>query len=68
MSISIIQIEIEKNQVITTAINNNLTYICGETLADTLVFSEVKDFDGENLVLIDEISAKVKIIKIRNNG
>ena len=58
-----IKIEIEKNQVITTAINNNLTYICGETLADTLVFSEVKDFDGENLVLIDEISAKVKIIK-----
>ena len=58
-----IKIEIEKNQMITTAINNNLTYICGETLADTLVFSEVKDFDGENLVLIDEISAKVKIIK-----
>ena len=58
-----IKIEIEKNQVITTAINNNLNYICGETLADTLVFSEVKDFDGENLVLIDEISAKVKIIK-----
>ncbi|MEC8853185.1 MAG: DUF5915 domain-containing protein, partial [Bacteroidota bacterium] len=58
-----IKIEIEKNQVITTAINNNLTYICGETLANTLVFSEVKDFDGENLVLIDEISAKVKIIK-----
>ena len=58
-----IKIEIEKNQVITTAINNNLTYICGETLAETLVFSEIKDFDGETLVLIDEISAKVKIIK-----
>ena len=58
-----IKIEIEKNEAITAAINNNLNYICGETLADTLVFSEVKDFDGENLVLIDDISAKVKIIK-----
>ena len=58
-----IKIEIEKNEAITAAINNNLNYICGETLADTLVFSEVKDFDGENLVLINKISVKVKIIK-----
>jgi len=58
-----IKIEIAKNQVITTAINNNLNYICGETLTNTLVFSDAKDFDGENLVLINEISVKVKIIK-----
>ena len=58
-----IKIEIEKNQAITTAINNNLNYICGETLANTLVFSDAKDFDGKNLVLINKISVKVKIIK-----
>jgi len=58
-----IKIEIAKNQVITTAINNNLNYICGETLTNTLVFSDAEDFDGENLALINEISVKVKIIK-----
>ena len=42
-------------EAITTAINNNLNYICGETLANTLVFSDAKDFDGKNLVLINEL-------------
>ena len=56
-------IEIEKNQSITNAINNNLDYICSETLAVELEFAETPDFNGETLQLIDEINAKVKITK-----
>ena len=54
-------IEIEKNQSITNAINNNLDYICSETLASSLLFSE--NLDGETIDLIDSLTAKVKLIK-----
>ena len=63
-----INIEVEKNQAITNAVNNNLDYICGETLAVALTFTEDSSFEGESIDLIDNITAKVKIIKIRNNG
>ena len=54
--------------VITNTVNNNLDYICGETLAVALTFTEDSSFEGESIDLIDNITAKVKIIKIRNNG
>ena len=63
-----INIEVEKNQAITNAVNNNLDYICGETLAVALTFTEDSSFERESIDLIDNITAKVKIIKIRNNG
>ena len=63
-----INIEVEKNQAITNAVNNNLNYICGETLAVALTLTEDSSFQGESIDLIDKITAKVKIIKIRDNG
>ena len=62
-----IHIEVEKNQAITNAINNNLEYICSETLAEALDFTEGGSFEGETIDLIDSIAANVKISKIRNN-
>ena len=63
-----IHIEVEKNQAITNAINNNLEYICSETLAKALSFTEGGSFEGETIDLIDTLTASVKIIKIRNHG
>ena len=63
-----IHIEVEKNQAITNAINNNLEYICSETLAKALIFTEDSSFEGETIDLIDTLTASVKIIKIRNHG
>ena len=63
-----IHIEVEKNQAITNAINNNLEYICSETLAKALSFTEDGSFEGETIDLIDTLTASVKIIKIRNHG
>ncbi len=63
-----IHIEVEKNQAITNAINNNLEYICSETLAKALSFTEDSSFEGETIDLIDTLTANVKIIKIRNHG
>ncbi|HIL66389.1 MAG TPA: isoleucine--tRNA ligase [Flavobacteriales bacterium] len=63
-----IHIEVEKNQAITNAINNNLEYICSETLAKVLSFTEDSSFEGETIDLIDTLTASVKIIKIRNHG
>ncbi len=63
-----IHIEVEKNQAITNAINNNLEYICSETLAKALSFTEDSSFEGETIDLIDTLTASVKIIKIRNHG
>ena len=54
-------IEIEKNQSITNAINNNLDYICSETLAGSLLFCE--SLDGETIDLIDSLTVKVRLIK-----
>jgi isoleucyl-tRNA synthetase len=58
-----INLEIEKNQTITNAINNNLDYICGETLADILLFNDGSNFEGKTVELTENIHAKVKLIK-----
>ena len=54
-------IEIEKNQALTNAINNNLDYICTETLAKSLSFCE--SLEAETIDLIDSLTAKVRLIK-----
>ncbi len=56
-----ITIELEKNQALTNAINNNLDYICSETLAKSLSFCE--NLEAETIDLIDSLTAKVRLIK-----
>ena len=59
-----INIQIEKNDVLRNVINNNLTYICNETLAEKLDFFKIEDFDGELIELIDSITVRVNLIKL----
>ncbi len=54
-------IEVEKNQALTNAINNNLDYICSETLAKSLSFCE--NLKAGTVDLIDSLTAKVRLIK-----
>lgn len=59
-----IEISVEKNESIENAITNNLSYICGETLADTLdVVDDLKN-EKTNIDLVDGISAVIEIKKI----
>ena len=54
-------IEVEENEALTNAINNNLDYICSETLADSLSFC--KNLEAVTIDLIDSLTAKVRLIK-----
>ena len=54
-------LEIKKNEALTDAINNNLSYICNETLATSLSFKE--KLEGVKIDLIDNLTAKVKLLK-----
>ena len=46
-----------------SAIQNNFTYICDETLADKLEFVKTTDADADEIELIEQITAKVSIKK-----
>ena len=59
-----ITIRVEKNENIERAFNNNLNYICNETLAVELNFSSSKLSNCEGLALIDNIVCNVLIDKI----
>ena len=59
-----ITLRIEKNENIERAFNNNLNYICNETLAVELNFSSSKLSNCEGLALIDNIVCNVLIDKI----
>jgi len=59
-----ITIQIEKNENIERAFNNNLNYICNETLATELNFSSSNHGNYEKLSLIDNIVCNVLIEKI----
>jgi len=59
-----ITIQIEKNENIERAFNNNLNYICNETLATELSFSSSSHGNYERLSLIDNIVCNVIIEKI----
>jgi isoleucyl-tRNA synthetase len=58
-----VNILVENNEQLSSAIRNNFTYICDETLASKLEFVEKTDDDANEIELIDNITAKVSIKK-----
>ena len=58
-----VEILVEKNDALKTAIKNNFTYICEETLATHLDFDKVEISNSVEVELIDEITAKISIVK-----
>ena len=63
-----ISIKIQENEAILDVVNNNLTYICNETLAEKIVFvNNLKDEFNE-LDLTNSTFVKVLIKKIDNDG
>ena len=58
-----INILIEKNEALNSAIQNNFIYICDETLAEQLKFIDKLNNAEDKIELVDGISAKVSIKK-----
>ncbi len=59
-----ISVFVEKNELIEKAINNNLSYICGETLADNIEIVNDIDKNFHTVELIDNLSVNMIIKKI----
>ncbi|MGY8987697.1 MAG: isoleucine--tRNA ligase [Flavobacteriales bacterium] len=59
-----IEITVEKNEAMENAITNNLSYICGETLANSLEVVETLINEKIDVDLVDGISIGVEIKKI----
>lgn len=60
-----IRLEIEKNNGLTTALSNNYSYICSETLADSLV--HVVSIDKEKRIVVelaDDLQAAISVERI----
>ncbi|MDB4126767.1 isoleucine--tRNA ligase [Flavobacteriales bacterium] len=58
-----VNILVENNQQLKSAIQNNFAYICDETLADKLEFSKSIENETNEMDLVDGIIAKVSIKK-----
>ena len=58
-----INILVEKNEALSSAIQNNFIYICDETLAEQLDFIDGLNHAEDKIELVDDISAKVSIKK-----
>ena len=58
-----INIIVENNEQLKSAIQNNFAYICDETLTDKLEFSQNIESETNEIELIDRISVKVSIKK-----
>ena len=58
-----VNILVENNEQLKSAIQNNFAYICDETLADKLEFSKSIENESNEMDLVDGITAKVSIIK-----
>ena len=58
-----INILVEKNEALSSAIQNNFIYICDETLAEQLEFIDELNNAEDRIELVDKISAKVSIKK-----
>jgi isoleucyl-tRNA synthetase len=56
-----IQVQLSENQLIVQAVNNNLSYICAEILADTLVFEP--GLQSGEIIEIDDVRLYVLITK-----
>ncbi|MBT4218139.1 MAG: class I tRNA ligase family protein, partial [Flavobacteriales bacterium] len=59
-----IEVDVEKNDKMDSSISNNLSYICGETLANSLNIVDVLKNDKISVDLIDDISVNISIKKI----
>jgi isoleucyl-tRNA synthetase len=59
-----ITLQVQKNDLIETAIVNYNNYICSETLAESLIVSDLKLQDSELLELTEEITVAIKVEKI----
>ena len=59
-----IEVDVEKNDKIDSSISNNLSYICGETLANSIHIVDVLNNDKINVDLVDGISVNISIKKI----
>ena len=59
-----IEVDVEKNDKIDSSISNNLSYICGETLANSLNIVDVVNNDKISVDLVDGISVNISIKKI----
>jgi isoleucyl-tRNA synthetase len=59
-----INVELQRNDSFTAAVNNNLSYICSETLAQSFEFvDEIISGDKDFIELTDEISTTISIRK-----
>ena len=58
-----VSILVENNEQLKSAIQNNFSYICDETLADKLEFSNNIESETNDFELVDGITAKVSIKK-----
>jgi len=59
-----IEVDVEKNDNIDSSISNNLSYICGETLANSLNMVDVLNNDKITVDLVDGIAVNISIKKI----
>jgi isoleucyl-tRNA synthetase len=61
-----INVELKRNEAINKAVENNLSYICSETLSQSFVLlDEVNSQDKESIELTDLISTTILIRKIK---
>ncbi len=58
-----INVLVEKNEALSSAIQNNFIYICDETLADQLEFIDELNNAEDKIELVDGISTKVSVKK-----
>ena len=58
-----INISVEKNDLITTAIKNNFIYICEETLTEQIRYKKTIINNAIEINLIEGVSTKVSLIK-----
>ena len=58
-----IKISVEKNTLTRSAIKNNLTYICEETLATELKYEEIIIENATKVDLINNISINISLVK-----
>ncbi|OAQ40806.1 isoleucine--tRNA ligase [Pedobacter psychrophilus] len=56
-----IKVTLENNQLIAKAVNNNLTYICAEILANSLLLQE--KIDSETSIEIEDTNINITILK-----
>lgn len=59
-----INLVIEEHEKLKSVIDNNITYICTETLAESLVQAPESQVDGELVNIYDDIDIKISVVRI----